>query len=247
MPLNSNNIDPSKLPQLDKHLIWKGFLQLVPLSFFVIAFGIAFGLAAKQTGLSSTESMAMSTLVFAGASQFASLELWGPKVSLITILITVFAINARHLLMGATLYPWLQHLSPFKRYGVMFLASDANWAMSLQAFTQGKPGFGILVGGGLSLWLFWIFGTWVGLYFGNLISDPKQFGLDMVMGCFLLAMVVGGEKNIRMLVIWTVAASASLIAFWFLPENTHVVLGALAGGAVGIFWLNKKEESNSDD
>ena len=247
MPLNTNKSDPNTLHQLDKHLIWKGFLQLVPLSFFVIAFGIAFGLAAKQVGLSSTESMAMSTLVFAGASQFASLELWGPKVSLITILITVFAINARHLLMGATLYPWLQHLSPAKRYGVMFLASDANWAMSLQAFSKGKPGFGILVGGGLSLWLFWIFGTWVGLYFGNLISDPKQFGLDMVMGCFLLAMVVGGEKNIRMLVIWIIAASASLMAFWFLPENTHVILGALAGGAVGIFWMDFKESENSND
>ncbi|TVQ66185.1 MAG: branched-chain amino acid ABC transporter permease [Oceanospirillales bacterium] len=247
MSLNTNNIDPSKLHRLDRYLIWKGFLQLVPLSFFVIAFGIAFGLAAKQTGLSSTESMAMSTLVFAGASQFASLELWGPKVSLITILITVFAINARHLLMGATLYPWLQHLSPTKRYGVMLLASDANWAMSLQAFTQGKPGFGILFGGGISLWLFWIFGTWVGLYFGNLIHDPKQFGLDMVMGCFLLAMVVGGEKNIRMFVIWIVAASASLLAFWFLPENSHVIVGAIAGGAVGLFWMNHKEGEKSHD
>lgn len=235
------------LHQLNGRLIWQGFTQLVPLSLFVIAFGIAFGLAAKQTGLSHTESLTMSTLVFAGASQFATLELWGPQVSLVTILITVFAINARHLLMGATLYPWLQHLPAGKRYGVMLLASDANWAMSLQAFSKGQPGFGILLGGGLSLWLFWIFGTWVGLYFGNLIQDPNAFGLDMVMGCFLLAMVVGGEKNLRMLVIWTVAASASLLAFWFLPENSHVVIGALAGGAVGLFWMDQQKRESSND
>lgn len=247
MPPNTNELHQNTLHQLNSHLIWRGFKELVPLSFFVIAFGIAFGLAAKQTGLNSAESLAMSTLVFAGASQFASLELWGPKVSLVTILITVFAINARHLLMGATLYPWLQHLSPAKRYGVMLLVSDANWAMSLQAFSKGKPGFGILLGGGLSLWLFWIFGTWVGLYFGNLISDPKQFGLDMVMGCFLLAMVVGGEKNLRMLIIWMVAATASLLAFWFLPENSHVVLGALAGGTIGVFWMDHKQVGNTDD
>ncbi len=239
-------MNTNSLHQLNRQLIWKGFTQLVPLSLFVIAFGIAFGLAAKQTGLSNAESLAMSTLVFAGASQFASLELWGPQVSLITLLITVFAINARHLLMGATLYPWLQHLPRSKRYGVMLLASDANWALSLQAFTKGQPGFGLLLGGGLSLWVFWIFGTWIGLYFGNLIHDPKAYGIDMVMGCFLLAMVVGGEKNLRMLVIWLIAATASLLAFLFLPENSHVVIGALAGGVVGLLWMDQQKRDSSN-
>ncbi|GGC89135.1 AzlC family ABC transporter permease [Halopseudomonas salina] len=228
-----------QLHQLDRQLIWDGFKQLAPISIFVVAFGAAFGLAATQAGLSDPMIMAMSTLVFAGASQFAALDLWGPQVPLFTLLITVFAINARHLLMGATLYPWLSQLPPAKRYGVMLIASDANWAMSMQAFTRGQPGLGLLFGGGLALWSFWIFGTWLGASFGNLVSDPKSFGLDMVMGCFLLAMVVGGEKNLRMLVIWSVAAGCSLLAYWYLPENSHVVVGALAGGLVGTFWVRQ--------
>ena len=52
----------------------------------------------------------------------------------------------------ATLYPWLRHLSPARRYGVMLVASDANWAMSMQAFSRGQPGVGLLLGGGLALW-----------------------------------------------------------------------------------------------
>jgi len=184
----------------------------------------------------------MSTLVFAGASQFAALELWGPEVPLFTLLLTVFAINARHLLMGATLYPWLCHLPSAKRYGVMLVASDANWAMAIQAFARNQPGLGLLLGGGLALWSFWIFGTWLGIYFGGVIQDPKSLGLDMVMGCFLLAMVVGGEKNLRMLLIWTVAACSSLLAYWYLPENSHVVVGALAGGIVGLVWLEQHHE-----
>lgn len=229
----------SELHQLNRQLIWDGFKQLAPISIFVVAFGAAFGLAATQAGLSDPMIMAMSTLVFAGASQFAALDLWGPQVPLFTLLITVFAINARHLLMGATLYPWLSQLPPAKRYGVMLIASDANWAMSMQAFTRGQPGLGLLFGGGLALWTFWIFGTWLGASFGNLVSDPKSFGLDMVMGCFLLAMVVGGEKNLRMLVIWSIAAACSLLAYWYLPENSHVVVGALAGGLAGTFWVKQ--------
>ncbi|MCU1720295.1 AzlC family ABC transporter permease [Pseudomonas sp. 5P_5.1_Bac1] len=222
--------------------VWGGFKQLLPISMFVVVFGLAFGLAAAQTGLDGVSIMWMSTLVFAGASQFAALDLWDAQVPLVPLIVTVFAINARHLLMGATLYPWLRELPLARRYGVMLVVSDANWAMSMQALSAGKPGLGILLGGGIALWTTWILGTWLGLYFGNLVSDPVSWGLDMVMGCFLLAMVVGGQKNLRMLLIWAVAAGSALLAYWYLPENSHVVVGALAGGIVGALWMEKKNE-----
>lgn len=232
----------SELHELNRRLIWAGFKQLAPLSLFVIAFGAAFGLAATQAGLSESSTVAMSTLVFAGASQFAALELWGQHAPLFTLLITVFAINARHLLMGATLYPWLRHVPPAKRYGVMLVASDANWALSMQAFQRGQPGLGLLFGGGLALWSAWVIGTWLGIHFNRLVQDPMAWGLDMAMGCFLLAIVLDGERNLRMLVIWAIAAGSSLLAYWYLPENSHVIVGAIAGGVVGIFWLERDDE-----
>jgi len=183
--------------QLNRSLVWSGFKQLAPISMFVIAFGLAFGLAAKQAGLTDSAIVIMSALVFTGAAQFAVLDLWGAQMPLLAMVFTVFAINSRHLLMGATLYPWLRNLTPAKRYGLMMLSSDANWAMAMQAFTAGKPGFGLLLGGGLTLWSFWVFGTWLGIYFGGFFSDPKSIGLDMVMACFLLAILLGGEKNLR--------------------------------------------------
>lgn len=231
--------EEAALHQFDGALVWAGFKELVPISTFVIVFGAAFGLSATQAGLSDSSIVIMSTLVFAGAAQFAALELWGPQIPLFTMMMTVFAINARHLLMGATLYPWLQPLSPGKRYGIMLVASDANWAMAMQAFDRGRPGLGLLLGGGLALWSFWILGTWLGLHFGSAVQDPASLGLDMVMGCFLLAMVVGGEKNLRMVLIWGVAAGASLLAYRYLPENSHVVVGAIAGGLAGLVWRKR--------
>ncbi|ERS81818.1 AzlC family ABC transporter permease [Halomonas sp. PBN3] len=222
--------------RLDRALVWEGFKALLPLSLFVIVFGVAFGLAATQARLGDLEIVLMSTLVFAGASQFAALELWGPQVPFFTLLVTVFAINARHLLMGATLYPWLEPLPPARRYAIMLVATDANWAMAMQAFHRDRPGLGLMLGGGIALWGFWVLGTWLGLHVGGAVQDPASLGLDMVMGCFLLAMVVGGEKNLRMLLIWAVAAGASLLAFYYLPENSHVVVGAIAGGLVGLVW-----------
>ncbi|MGE8069262.1 AzlC family ABC transporter permease [Pseudomonas sp. NPDC089569] len=232
----------ASLSELKSHEVWEGFKKLVPISFFVIVFGVAFGLAAVQTGLGESSIVAMSALVFAGAAQFAALKLWGEHVPLVALIITVFAINARHLLMGATLYPWLRELPRAKRYGVMLVVSDANWAMSMQAFSRGEPGLGLLLGGGIALWSAWALGSWMGIHFGSAIQDPVSWGLDMVMGCFLLAMVVGGQKNLRMLVIWIVAAGSSLLAYRFLPENSHVVVGAVAGGILGAVWMEKKHE-----
>ncbi|MFT7388784.1 MAG: 4-azaleucine resistance transporter AzlC [Candidatus Endobugula sp.] len=222
--------------------VFSGFKKLLPLSLFVIVFGLAFGLAATQAGLENGVILTMSVSVFAGASQFATLDLWGEQVSLIPVVVTVFAINARHLLMGASLHPHLAHLSTAKRYGAVLLVSDANWAMTLQAINQGKQGLGILIGGGMALWSFWILGTLLGLYFGSAINDPFSLGLDMVMACFLLAMVVDGKKNLRVLVIWVVAALSSLLAYWYLPPNSHVIVGALAGGTLGAIWIGKKHE-----
>ncbi|WP_417520905.1 AzlC family ABC transporter permease [Marinobacter sp.] len=215
-------------------------IRMLPISLFVVAFGAAFGLAAVQQGLGPLESLLMSTLVFAGASQFAAIDMWGAEVSVIPVMVVVFAINSRHLLMGASLYPMLKDVSPAKRYGVLLLLTDANWAVSAQEYQSGRRNLEVILGGGLVLWLAWIVGTWLGVYFGGLLQNPKSLGMDMVLGCFLLAMALGGKKNPRVLVAWALAALASLAAWKWLPANTHVVAGALAGGVVGLFWLEKK-------
>ena len=224
--------------------IQQGFIRLIPISVFVFVFGSAFGLAASQEGLSGSSSVWMSTLVFAGAAQFGALDLWGTSVPLIPLAITVFAINARHLLIGATLYPHIRELNPITRYSIMLVASDANWALSMRAFSQNKvqEGLGLLLGGGLALWAFWALGTWAGFYLGNTISNPSSFGFDMVMGCFLLTMVLEGNKDNKTSMIWLVAGVTSIAAYFYLPENSHVIVGALSGGLMGIVIGDKKQD-----
>lgn len=223
--------------KLEYQAVQQGFISLLPISIFVVVFGTAFGLAAVQVGLSESSALWMSTLVFAGASQFGALDLWGTQVPIVPLAITVFAINARHLLIGATLYPHIKTMKALPRYGVMLLASDANWAMSMKVFANNEhsKGLGILFGGGLAIWIFWIIGTWIGVYFGNAIQNPASYGIDMVMGCFLLTMVLEGKKDNGTYIIWVSAALSSIAAYLYLPENTHVIVGALTGGIAGVF------------
>lgn len=234
--------------ELEFYAVRQGFIKLLPISLFVLVFGAAFGLAAVQMGLDQASSLLMSATVFAGASQFGALDLWGTQVPVVPLAITVFAINARHLLIGATLYPYIRGLRPVTRYSVMLVASDANWAMSMRAFGQNETakGLGILLGGGLAIWFFWIIGTWVGVYFGNAIHNPSAYGVDMVMGCFLLTMVLEGKRDNKTFVIWGVAAAASIAAYLYLPENSHVVVGALAGGVIGVLLGEQKNDQRGE-
>lgn len=218
---------------------WAAFKEMLPISVFVAIFAGAFGLASIQTGIDGFNTVLMSALVFGGAAQFATLELWGQTISLVPLIVTVFFINARHILMGASLYPWLKDIPPLKRYTYMLVISDANWANALTKYQQGKSGLADIVGGGLALWSMWVIGTWLGTYFGYLIENPRALGLDMVMSCFLLTLVMGGQKNFRIVAIWVVSAIVAILAYWYLPENMHVVVGALAGGLVGVFWKDK--------
>ncbi|HCP20063.1 MAG TPA: branched-chain amino acid ABC transporter permease, partial [Marinobacter hydrocarbonoclasticus] len=51
--------------QFDSRKVRSEFFRLLPISFFVVAFGAAFGLAAIQEGLTPLQSILMSTTVFA--------------------------------------------------------------------------------------------------------------------------------------------------------------------------------------
>ncbi|WP_227367490.1 AzlC family ABC transporter permease [Halomonas sp. M20] len=221
-----------------------GMRRMAPMALFVIAFGLAFGVAAAQRGLSDVETLLMSALVFAGASQFAVLEIWGPEIPLVALIATTFAINARHLLMGAALYPWLQHLPTRQRYASLVVLSDSNWAMAADDFRRGERNVGMLVGGGLALWLAWLIGTLIGVIFGSGITDPERYGLDVIMGCFLLSMLVGGARQLSILIPWSVAALSAFVALRWLPANSHVIVGALAGGLAGL-WLPAKGTRNT--
>ena len=217
------------------------FMQLLPISVFVAVFGVAYGLAAVQTELAPWEAVLTSAAVFAGAAQFAVLGLWGHEVSLIPLIAVVLAINSRHILMGAAIHPMLRRLPPAKRYGLLLFLTDANWARSFQQYQAGRENLEAILGGGIALWLAWVAGTLFGTYFGGLIHNPEALGLDMVLYCFLLTMALSGPKSRRILTAWTVAGIAAVLAWHWLPPHTHVIAGALAGGAVGLFWLEKPQ------
>ncbi len=210
-----------------------GARRISPIAVLVVPFGAAYGVAAIEAGISQHHTLLMSATVFAAASQFVSMDFWTSPLSLLPLLIAVFAVNARHILLGATLYPWLRHLPAGQRHLIATLISDTNWAVAIQAHRNGENDVGILLGSGLALWVAWMAGVAIGVFLGTLIGDPELYGLDLILFAFFAAVLADIWKGRESLVPWIVSAIVAVVAMNTLPENWHIVTGALAGGIVG--------------
>ncbi|TVP43472.1 MAG: branched-chain amino acid ABC transporter permease [Halomonas sp.] len=223
-----------KTTKLNMEGTWRGIRMMMPLAVFTVAFGLAFGVASLHQGLAGWEAMLLSVFVFTAPSQFAALEIWSSPLPLLALAAITMAIHTRHMLMGAALYPWLKPLPTHQQFAMVFFLTDSSWAMALGEYHRGERNLGILIGCGIAMWSAWVVGTGIGLVFGGGITEPERFGLDVIMLCFLLMIVVGGNPRAAMALPWLAAAASALMAYWWLPPYLHVMVGAITGGVVAI-------------
>ncbi|MFZ5643410.1 MAG: AzlC family ABC transporter permease [Bacillota bacterium] len=228
-----------KSPQNDAEISFSqegfliGFRQSIPIGLSVFAYGLVFGVLARQAGLSLTESVIMSGLVFAGASQFAAVALWQMPLPVTAIIITTLVINLRHILMGAALYPWFSKMPRVKAYGSLFFMNDESWALTMASLTRGEKNGAFLLGSGLIVFMFWLAATIIGRTLGSVLQDPSLWGLDFAFTAVFLALLVGFWKGKKDVLPWAVAAVVSLAASHWLPGKWYIVLGGLVGSCVG--------------
>src|SRR3954469_13632018 len=110
-----------------------------------VLYGAGFGLMAGTVQLSLAESTFFSAWVYAGGAQMASLQGWSYPVPLLFVCLTTLAINARYLLMGATLRPFLAGHHPLAVYSTLFVLGDGNWGLAMQRRHEEIDGLGFML------------------------------------------------------------------------------------------------------
>lgn len=167
MAEQATGTDSAQFPRFTAKGVWRGCIEIAPIAVFIIPFGIAFGVAASAKGIAPEVSILMSVAIYAGASQFALLDLWYAPLPLATLALTVLAVNARHILLGAALAPWLLQIPIMGRLAALIGLSDGSFAYAVSARARGEIDAGILFGSGLAMWLIWIASTALGALAGS--------------------------------------------------------------------------------
>jgi predicted branched-subunit amino acid permease len=211
----------------------RGLRVGVALGTAIFIYGLAFGLVAAQAGLSWGWALAMSVSVFSGSAQLAAMSLiQAGEATLLTLFATVLVMNARYLLFGATIQPWLSQAGPLRGYGSMVLLGDANWIATMRAAEKGEADRAYLVGTGVPVVGAWLAGTLVGVLFGAVLPDPHALGADLMLPAFAAAMMAAMVKTRVHLVPVAVGAAAALAVTPLAGPGWGIVAAGLAGAAV---------------
>ena len=201
-------------------------------------FGAAFGAAAAQKGFGLWQATATSGVVFAGASQMVALEMWRTPLdfaALAGIVTVTLFVNARIILMGATLQPWLHGYPPARTAFQLFFLTDANWLIGMRHHAGGGRDLGVLFGAGLALWPMWVASTMLGHLAGGLITQPRALGLDFILPALFVGTLVPLWRGARPALPWLVSGVVALAVQRMVDGYAFIVVGALAGVAAGVF------------
>jgi 4-azaleucine resistance transporter AzlC len=197
-----------------------------PLLITPFLIGVPFGVLAREAGLDPLQASAMSLLVFAGAAQFASLELFRSGAAPIAIVAAALLINLRHLLMAAALRPHFGDRPLVQRLGLAYVLTDEAFAMGARWYREGGRGVAYYAAFGVALWACWSTGTLIGAVTGPAMPDPRTFGMDYAITAVFIAIVVLGVRERRDIVI---ALAAALTAGVLRGAGLGVVAVAIAG------------------
>ncbi|MCE7026839.1 AzlC family ABC transporter permease [Jiella avicenniae] len=205
---------------------------LLPVLLAVLPFGLVYGAVAVQEGLTVLQALGFSAAIFAGASQLAALQLMGIGAPLWSVLLTVFALNFRHVLYSASISRHLGAFSGGQKALAFFLLVDPLFgaAEARAAKRRLTPAFYLTYA--ILMYLSWQLATLAGASFGELIEDPEAFGLDFVLPVYFLGLVMGFRKRGAFYPVAGTSLAVSVVVYWLAGPPWHVSFGGLAGIAV---------------
>ncbi len=212
-----------------------GMQLALPILPGMLAFGLAVGATAARKGFTLVELILMNGFVYAGASQIVAMEIWPDRLTVAAvaaIALVTATVNARMLLMGASLRPWFAPLPSWQSYPMLHLVTDPGWLIAMRYRAEGGNDAAVFLGGGVVFFVAWMGGTTAGYLLGTLVTEPKRFGIDLVMPIFFAILLIPlwqSAPRARRAVGWIVAGAVALAVEHLFHGWWFIIAGAVAG------------------
>ncbi|MEX0826347.1 MAG: AzlC family ABC transporter permease [Acidimicrobiia bacterium] len=208
-----------------------GVRSILPILLGVFPFGVIAGVAAVEAGLDTLQAIALSPIIFAGASQLATVDLVARDAAPVVIVLTALVINARFGMYSAALAPWLRGTRPAAKGLAAYLLTDQAFAVSVTHFERDQQDLGLrtafFFGAAIPLWVTWQVSSVVGVLIGA--GVPPEWSLDFAIPLVFMALLLPAVKDRGTRAAALVAGTAAVVLIG-LPLN----LGLLAAAALGI-------------
>tara|TARA_Y100000741_G_scaffold269002_1_gene209238 strand:+ start:394 stop:1083 length:690 start_codon:yes stop_codon:yes gene_type:complete len=227
---------------LKSHTFLKGVIDVMPLMIPVVPFGIIFGAIGIELGFGPYLTYASSIIIFSGASQIVILQLLSAGASSLVAITSSSVVSTRHLLYGAVVNQYLNHLSIYWKIGLSYLLTDQAFAVSNEYFKKNNDNkfkHYHLVGSGFTLWFIWQATTIIGIFLGSIV--PEELGLTFTIPLTFLALLVNYLRKIDHLIV-IILSGISSIVFYDVPFKAYIILSSIIAliGATILIKIKKK-------
>jgi predicted branched-subunit amino acid permease len=231
-----------------KSYYWIGFRTGLPFLLVVMPFGMLFGVVATEAGFTSVQTMAFSSVVFAGAAQFTALQLMADDAPFLIVVATALAVNLRMAMYSASLAVWLGRAPLWKRALIAYVNVDQSYAVSINRY-EDEPDLsltqriGFFFGAVTPVCPMWVVATGLGIWFGDTI--PDWMALDFAVPICFLAIIAPMMRTLAHMVS-AVASIVLALVFSGLPYNLGLLVAAAVAMIVGAqveMWMSRRAEA----
>lgn len=213
----------------------EGARTIGPFMLGVVPFGLVTGISAIEAGFDAVQTVAMSVLVFAGASQLALIDLVGRDAPVVVAVVTAAVVNLRYLMYSASIAPYFRAFAAPWKWVCAYVLTDQSYAVAVTEFQDGEPSVArrrwYYLGAAVALWAVWIVSTAVGVVIGG--SVPPGLSLEFAVPLTFLALLVPSLKDRASRLVGVVAGGVAIPAA-ALPLDLGLVTAALVGLTVGV-------------
>jgi len=218
------------------------FEKVLPVALGYIPVGFAYGVLALQAGLSPANTLWMSIIVYAGSSQLIAVGLISLGTSPLSLILTTFIVNLRHLLMSASLSPLLKNWKKVELAGFAFELTDETFALHSLRFNAGQTGKTETLLINIMAQFSWVFGTWLGVTAGQMVDDVHPYALDYALPAMFIALLVMQIKDRGQLLVAIVGGAFSVVLLMMGISQWNVILATIIAATLGVFgkqWIKR--------
>ncbi len=204
---------------------------------------LTFGLLAKTTGLSLFETVLMSVIVYAGASQYISLNLLSLGTGAFEIVLTTFILNIRHFLMSASLNEKVEPDVLWKKALYAFGITDETF--SVAATKEGTVTTSYMFGLIAVSYGSWVISSGIGHLVGASLPQSLQESMSVALYAMFIGLLVPALKKQRK-TIWLAGTAAilnSVCLLVFHVSKGWAIVIATVLAAVIVQFFDKESEA----
>jgi 4-azaleucine resistance transporter AzlC len=234
------------LPREHKPVHWKKGIQAgLPIAIGYMPVAFTFGLLAKAAGISLFETVGMSIIVFAGASQYIALSMIAAASGAAELILTTFIMNIRHLLMSASLRERAEDDPKWLRAVYAFFITDETFSVAATS-PEKKISGSYLLGLGLVAYSCWVIFSGAGYLMGSGLPQSLQASMGIALYAMFIALLVPAAKKSRKVIALAGSAAVLNSIFSLIPSLSGgwgIILSTLCA-AVSIEFFMKGDERN---